>query len=135
MEFRQLQGVPAGASINHLQDIVRIANNVQTAVNIAHPVTKELRDQALLGVNGVTTALNLHQDGAELPEILQHLKPGVDSITHAGRAILGLGKEVTNKLERASEDSPGLYSDVVNTELGVPNEHLDGFTELANKGY
>jgi hypothetical protein len=65
---------------------------------------------------------------------LHHLTPAVNDITSTGHAIFGLGKEVHQKLENASADHPGMYSDVMDTAIGVPNEHLDRFTEAANKG-
>lgn len=121
-------------SIKHLNDIVSISNNIKQAAQLARPVPKEVLQQADLGVDKVRSALNLHQKGGNLSEVLQHLKPGVDAITSVGHAIFKLGKEVHTKLENASEDFPGVYSDVMDTALGVPHEHLDSFVHEANKG-
>jgi hypothetical protein len=121
-------------SLSHINNILRIASNVRQAADIARPVPKEVLNQADQGVNHVQSALSMHENNANLSEVLHHLKPGVDAITGAGHAIFNLGKEVHGKLESASEASPGIYSDVLDTTLGVPHEHLDNFVQEANKG-
>lgn len=122
------------SSISHITTILRIAGNVRQAANIARPIPKEVLTKAEQGVTHVQSALSMHENSAKLSEVLQHLTPGVDAITSAGHAIFNLGKEVHGKLESASESSPGLYSDVLDTTLGVPHEHLDNFVQEANKG-
>jgi hypothetical protein len=130
--FRQQHG--AKPSMEHLTNLLNMANNISRAAEIARPVPREVLDQAADGVSKINTALELHKTRAKLPEILGHLKPGVDAITGVGNAIFKLGKTVHNKLENASQDFPGVYSDVMNTTIGVPQEHLDNFVEEANKG-
>lgn len=122
------------SSVKYLSDINRIANNVRQAAEVARPVPREVLNQASLGVSHVGMALDLHQRGGKLSDVLHHLKPGVDAITGVGHAIFNLGEQVHGKLESASESSPGLYSDVLDTTLGVPHEHLDNFVQEANKG-
>lgn len=122
------------SSMTHLRNIVRIANNVKDAAEVARPVPREVLEQAAKGVKSVNTALELHQNKAQLPEVLGYLKSGIDDITGVGHAIFKLGKDVHTKLENASQDSPGVYSDVMDTTLGVPQEHLDNFVQEANKG-
>ena len=122
------------SSVKHLGNIVRIANNIKQAAEIARPVPREVLEQAAKGVKSVNTAMELHQNKAKLPEVLGHLKAGIDDITGVGHAIFKLGKDVHTKLENASQDSPGVYSDVMDTTLGVPQEHLDNFVQEANKG-
>jgi len=124
----------APSSMTHLKNIMRIANNVKDATEVARPVPKEIIDQANLGVSHTEKALNLHKSGGNLAEVVHHLKSGVDALTGVGHAIFNLGKDVHGKLEAASENSPGVYSDVMDTTLGVPQEHLDNFVQEANKG-
>jgi hypothetical protein len=130
--FRREQGPKP--SMSHITNILRIASNVRQAADIARPVPKEVLNQADQAVKHVQSALSMHENNAKLSEVLQHLKPGVDAITGVGHAIFKLGKEVHTKLENASEDFPGVYSDVMDTALGVPHEHLDSFVHEANKG-
>lgn len=121
-------------STEHLKNLVNIANNVKRAANIARPVPKEVLDNADEGVKHISAAMDLHGNKANLSEVLAHLKPGVDAITGVGHAIFRLGKDVHSKLEAASEDFPGVYSDVMDTVVGVPQEHLTNFVDEANKG-
>jgi hypothetical protein len=121
-------------SVEHASNILRIANSIKLAADMSRPVPKELLDQAGLGVSHTEKALKLHKEGGNLAEVLHHLKPGVDALTGAGHAIFNLGKDVHGKLEAASENFPGVYSDVMDTTLGVPQEHLDNFVQEANKG-
>jgi len=130
--YNRENGVPS--SMTHLRNIVRIANNVKDAAEVARPVPREVLEQAAKGVKSVNTAMELHQNKAQLSEVLGHLKSGIDDITGVGHAIFKLGKDVHTKLENASQDSPGVYSDVMDTTLGVPQEHLDNFVQEANKG-
>lgn len=134
MMFRFRREVGPKPSLSHITDILRIASNIRQAANLVRPVPKEVLDQAGQGVKHVQSALSLHENRAKLPEVLAHLKPGVDAITGVGHAIFNLGKDVHTKLEAASEDFPGVYSDVMDTTLGVPHEHLDRFVTEANKG-
>lgn len=128
---RDLGPKPSSAHINH---ILTMASNVKHAAELARPVSREVLDQATAGLKHISAAANLHENRAKLPEVLAHLKPGVDALTSAGHAIFNLGKDVHSKLEAASADFPGVYSDVMDTTLGVPHEHLDRFVEEANKG-
>lgn len=121
-------------SIAYITSILNIANNVNHAAQIARPVPKEVLNKAQEGADSVAKAVELHQNKAKLSEILTHLKPGIDAITDVGHAIFNLGKDVHTKLENASAKFPGIYSDVMNTTLGVPQQHLDNFTAEANKG-
>jgi hypothetical protein len=121
-------------SMAYLTNLSNIANNISRAAEIARPVPKEILDQAADGVSKVNTALELHKNKAQLSEVLGYLKPGIDAITGVGHAIFKLGKDVHTKLENASQDFPGVYSDVMDTKLGVPQEHLDNFVQEANKG-
>lgn len=121
-------------SMEHLNNLLNIATNIKRAAELARPVPKEVLDHAADGVNKISSAVSLHQNHAKLPEIMAHLKPGVDAITGVGHAIFKLGKDVHSKLEAASQDFPGVYSDMLDTSLGVPQEHLDRFVEEANKG-
>ena len=130
--FRRELGGPS--STKHLGNIVRIADNIKQAAEIARPVPREVLEQAANGVSKIKKAMELHQNKVQLPEVLGHLKPGIDDITGVGHAIFKLGKDVHTKLEAASENFPGVYSDVMDTTLGVPHEHLDNFVNEANKG-
>ena len=134
MMARYNRELGAKSSVKYLNDINRIANNVKQAAEIARPIPREVLAQASLGVSHTEKALELHQRGGKLSEVLHHLKPGVDTLTGVGHAIFNQGKEVHDKLESASESFPGLYSDVLDTTLGVPHEHLDNFVQEANKG-
>lgn len=128
---REVGPKPSSAHINY---ILNMAKNIKQAAELARPIPKEVLDQAALGVKHVESAASVHQNKGNLSEVLAHLKPGVDAITGVGHAIFNLGKDVHSKLEAASADFPGVYSDVMDTSLGVPHEHLDRFVEEANKG-
>ena len=130
--FRREKG--ARPSVESLSNILRIAKNVKQAADIARPLPKEVIDSAGLGLDHIAKAMQIHENKGSLSEISHVLKRGVDAITGAGHAIFNLGKDVHNKLESASESYPGIYSDVMDTTLGVPHEHLDRFIEEANKG-
>lgn len=118
----------------HLQNLLNIASNIKHAADIARPLPREVIQQAQAGYDGVSQAHNLHINGGNSAEVLAHLKPGVDALTNAGHAIFNSGKEVHNKLEAESMSTPGIYSDVLDTTLGVPQEHLDNYVQEANKG-
>jgi len=121
-------------STRALMDLHRVASNINQATYAAAPVPRELRQKSQNALTGVATALAKHLKGEHLAEVMGHLTPAVGDLTSVGHAIFSLGKEVHQKLENASAEYPGMYSDVMDTAIGVPNEHLDRFTTAANKG-